>query len=159
MALKSLRTLATSVALLLGAAAQAGPCTSLEPTRWLLGSWIADGGKRIVTETWTEAGPTTFEGEGLTRDPTNGSVVDGEALRLVAMGDGVFYVAKVAHNDYPVAFRLTTCETGRLVFENPGHDFPRRLEYRRVNDDRIEVQVSDGAARGFRLDFRRSPAP
>ena len=159
MAVNSLRMLVTSAALLVGAAAQAGPCTTLEPTRWLLGSWVADSGKRIVTETWTEASPTTFEGEGVTRDGSDGPVVDGEALRLVAMGDGVFYVAKVAHNDYPVAFRLTTCEAGRLVFENPGHDFPRRLEYRRVDGDRLEVHVSDGAERGFRLDFRRSRAP
>ena len=154
-----LRTLVTSVALLVGAVAQAGPCTSLEGARWLLGSWVADGGKRIVTETWTEVSPTTFEGVGVTRDGSDGSVVDGEALRLVAMADGVFYVAKVAHNDYPVAFRLTACDADRLVFENPGHDFPRRLEYRRVDDDRLEVLVSDGAERGFRLDFRRSPAP
>jgi hypothetical protein len=151
--------LVASVALFIGAAAQAGPCTSLEPARWLLGSWVADGGKRIVTETWTEASPTTFEGQGVTRDRTDGPVVDGEELRLVAMGDGVFYVAKVAHNDYPVAFRLTTCEADRLVFENPAHDFPRRLEYQRVDDGRLEVHVSDGAERGFTLDFRRSPAP
>jgi hypothetical protein len=103
----------TSTALLLGAAAQAGPCNSLEPARWLLGSWLADGGKRIVSETWTEASPTTFEGQGVTRERTVGTVVDGESLRLVAMGDG----------------------------------------------DRLEVHVSDGAERGFRLDFRRSPAP
>jgi hypothetical protein len=154
-----LHALVTSVALLIGAAAHAGPCASLEPARWLLGSWIADGGNRIVAETWTEASPTTFEGAGVTRERTDGSVFDGEALRLVAMADGVFYVAKVAHNDYPVAFRLSTCEADRLVFENPGHDFPRRLEYRRVDGDRLEVHVSDGADRGFRLDFRRAPAP
>jgi len=154
-----LNALVTLAALLVGAVAQAGPCNSLEPARWLLGSWVADGGKRIVTETWTEASPTTFEGQGVTRERTDGSVVDGEALRLLAMADGVFYVAKVAHNEYPVAFRLTTCEANRLVFENPGHDFPRRLEYRRVDGDRLEVHVSDGAERGFRLDFRRPPAP
>ena len=154
-----LHALVTTVALLAGAAAQAGPCNSLAPARWLLGAWVADGGKRIITETWTEASPTTFEGQGVTRDRNDGSVVDGEALRLVAMGDGVFYVAKVAHNDYPVAFRLTTCEADRLVFENPGHDFPRRLEYRRVDGDRLEVHVSDGAERGFKLDFRRALAP
>ena len=82
MVVNSLRTLATSVALLLGAAAQAGPCTSLGPARWLLGSWVADGGKRVITETWTEASPATFEGQGVTRERTDGSVVDGEALRL-----------------------------------------------------------------------------
>jgi hypothetical protein len=146
-------------ALLACSSAQADACNSLEAARWLLGSWLADSGKRIVTETWSEASATTYEGAGLTRAAADGKVVDGEALRLVAMADAVFYVAKVAHNDYPVAFRLTTCEPGRLIFENPGHDFPRRLEYRRAGSDRMEVFVSDGAERGFRLVFSRSPAP
>ena len=144
-------------ALLSCASAEASACSSLDAARWLLGSWLADSGKRVVTETWVEASATTFEGAGVTRARADGKVVDGEALRLVAMSDAVFYVAKVAHNDYPVAFRLTTCDAGRLVFENPGHDFPRRLEYRRIDADRMEVLVSDGAERGFRLDFRRSP--
>jgi hypothetical protein len=147
------------VALLACASAQAGPCTSLEGARWLLGSWLADSGKRVITETWKEVSTTTFEGAGITRDRVEEAVVDGEALRLVAMAGAVFYIAKVAHNDYPVAFRLTSCEAERLVFENPDHDFPRRLEYRRVDTDRMEVLVSDGAERGFRLDFRRLPAP
>ena len=112
----ALQALMVAVVLLIGTTAQAGPCTSIEPARWLLGSRIADGGKRIVTETWTEASPTTFEGEGVTRDRGDGSVVEREALRLVAMGDGVFYVAKVAHNESPVAFRLTNCEANRLDF-------------------------------------------
>ena len=146
-------------ALLACASAEASACSSLEAARWLLGSWLADGDNRVVTETWLEASATTFAGAGLTRARTGGKVVDGEALRLVAMADAVFYLAKVAHNDYPVAFRLTTCEADRLVFENPGHDFPRRLEYRRIDADRMEVFVSDGADRGFRLDFRRSPEP
>ncbi len=154
-----LRLLPACAALLACASAEAGACNSLEAARWLLGSWLADSGKRIVTETWIEASATTFEGAGITRARADGNVVDGEALRLVAMADAVFYVAKVAHNDYPVAFRLTNCEPERLVFENPGHDFPRRLEYRRVGTDRMEVFVSDGAERGFRLDFRRSPVP
>lgn len=146
-------------ALLTCVSAEAGACSSLETARWLLGSWLADSGQRVVTETWVEASATTFEGAGVTRARADGKVVDGEGLRLLAMADAVFYVAKVAHNDYPVAFRLTTCDAERLVFENPGHDFPRRLEYRRIDADRMEVFVSDGAERGFRLDFRRSPAP
>ena len=153
------RLLTACAALLACASAEAGACSSLEAARWLLGSWLADSGQRVVTETWVEASATTFEGAGVTRARADGKVVDGEALRLVAMADAVFYVAKVAHNDYPVAFRLTTCDAERLVFENPGHDFPRRLEYRRIDADRMEVFVSDGAERGFRLDFRRSPAP
>ena len=72
--------------------------------------------------------------------------------------DDLAYVAKVAHNERPVAFRLSECEAGRFAFVNPEHDFPRRLEYVRVGEDAMRVRVSDGAENGFELDFRRQQA-
>ena len=74
------------------------------------------------------------------------------------MGDGVFYIAKVGHNDLPVAFRLSECEAGRFAFVNAGHDFPRRLDYVRQGNDRLSVRVSDGGDKGFTLDFARTAA-
>lgn len=136
----------------------AEPCTSLEPARWLIGSWLAPGDSGTIRETWREAGAATFEGEGTTRSRTDDRLLDSEALRLVAMADEVFYVAKVAQNPYPVPFRLVTCDADRLVFENPTHDFPRRIEYRRTGKDAFEAQVSDGANREFTLNFSRAPA-
>jgi hypothetical protein len=139
------------------ACATAPGCDRLDAAQWLVGSWRAESRDSVVTETWTEVGARTYEGRGETRARADGQLRDQEDLRLVAMGDGVFYVAKVAHNDRPVAFRLTTCGDGRLVFENPSHDFPRRIEYRRLDGIRFEVHVSDGAGRGFRLEFTRQP--
>lgn len=133
-------------------------CARLGELSWLVGSWQAETRDSKITETWLAASDATFEGRGITRSLKDGSLRDSEDLRLVAMGDGVFYVAKVAHNERPVAFRLTSCSEGRFVFENAAHDFPRRIEYRRVDDTRFEAHVSDGASRGFRLEFSRAPA-
>lgn len=149
------RMLAGAALLVAAACAQAAPCSNLEPAHWLLGQWEALSGDKRVLETWREVSATTFEGSGVTSARADAAVLDGEDLRLVAMLDAVFYVAKVAHNPYPVAFRMTGCDAGRLVFENPTHDFPRRLEYTRQPDGRLEVTVSDGAERGFKLQFRR----
>jgi hypothetical protein len=135
--------------------AGANPCRSLEPARWLVGSWLAPGEQRVVRETWREVSEATFEGDGSTRSRADERPLDSEVLRLVAMADEVFYLAKVAHNPYPVAFRLVACDADRLVFENPTHDFPRRIEYRRTGADAFEAHISDGAARGFRLNFSR----
>lgn len=139
------------------AVADPAPCSQLDTVAWLVGSWQAESGETTITETWIAASPITLEGRGVTRARADGTVRDAEDLRLVAMGDGVFYVAKVAHNERPVAFRLTACSDGTLVFENPAHDFPRRIEYRRVDALRLAVHVSDGGSRGFRLDFTRQP--
>lgn len=132
-------------------------CRSLDAAHWLPGTWVAIDGDRTVTETWTKMSATTFEGSGVTTKGASQAVVDGESLRLLEMQQGVFYVAKVAHNRLPIAFELTQCSPQRLVFENPAHDFPRRLEYISDGDGAMTVHVTDGASRGFTLNFRRQP--
>lgn len=120
----------------------ADACTSLRSAAWLLGHWTGEHG---VTESWKQAGDRTYEGHGFDGKSS-------ESLRLVEMSGEVFYIAKVAHNELPVAFKLAICGDDLLVFENPDHDFPRRIEYRRDGDALI-VRVSDGAERGFDLKF------
>ena len=148
--------LALLIALLAPLPALAEACGSLNDLRWLLGDWMAEGERTTFHETWTESTPQTFEGAGIERSKPDGAEKGGETLRLVEMSGGVFYVSKVTHNTLPVAFRLTVCDAGSYVFENPAHDFPRRLEYRRDGEDRLVVRVSDGGDKGFTLDFRRA---
>jgi hypothetical protein len=123
--------------------------------QWLLGDWHAEAGEKTWRESWGALDAKTWQGRGIESsksDPARQSVED---LRLVEMGGGVFYVAKVAHNDLPVAFRLVECGEGHLVFSNPSHDFPKRLEYLREPGGRLRVSVGDGAGQGFTLDFAR----
>jgi hypothetical protein len=68
------RLLTAFAALLACASAEAGACSSLEAARWLLGSWLAANGQRVVTETWIEASATTFEGAGITRTRVASSI-------------------------------------------------------------------------------------
>lgn len=153
---RGLRTALLAAALIAApATAPASSCPTLGAAQWLLGDWLADEGGRVVTESWRAAGTRTYEGEGATTARTSEAPADAETLRIVEMSGEVFYLAKVAHNPYPVTFRLTTCSGTRLVFENPRHDFPRRLEYVLVDDTTMTVAVTDGAQRGFTLRFRR----
>ncbi len=150
-----MRTTVILMALLAPIPVLAVDCGSLNDLRWLLGDWKAEGEQTTFHESWTESAPQTFEGTGIERSKPECAEKSREALRLVEMAGGVYYVSKVTHNELPVAFRLTACEGGTYVFENPAHDFPRRLEYRREGDDRLAVRVSDGGEKGFTLDFRR----
>jgi hypothetical protein len=144
---------------LLSGPAFADTCRTLASLDWLLGQWVADGAKSTIHESWTARTPTTWEGEGVEASNADPAKTSREDLRLVAMADGVFYVAKVAHNELPVAFRLSECAGDRFVFVNPAHDFPRRLDYVRQGGDRMSVRVSDGADQGFTLNFERVPGP
>jgi hypothetical protein len=141
------------------AAGSAPSCDSLASLRWLLGDWVADGSNTSFHESWTEVAPHTFEGAGIEHAKPDGAIKGAEVLRLVEMAGGVFYISKVTHNELPVAFRLNQCADGRFVFDNPTHDFPRRLEYLLAPDGGLTVKVSDGADKGFSLNFARSAAP
>jgi len=138
-------------------AASASECGSLDSMRWLLGEWLADDSKSTWRESWTAIGPKTWEGRGIETSKSDPGKQSTEELRLVEMGGSVFYLAKVTHNELPIPFHLVDCGDGRLVFANPAHDFPRRLEYERQADGRLHVRISDGGDKGFTLDFAREP--
>lgn len=148
--------------------APAAACDGLEQLHWMLGDWRQESeGQRPRFELWAPVSPGTYEGTGgvWTAD---GPVV-GEDLRLVVMMGQVFYLAKVPGNDRPIAFGPGQCgrsesgssPSGReaVMFANPTHDFPRRLEYRLRDLDTLEVTVSDGEGQGFTLEFRRVGPP
>ncbi len=134
-------------------------CGALSSLEWLLGEWVADGEKSEFRESWAARGPWTWEGRGVEASKSDPAKSSAEELRLVEMAGGVFYLSKVAHNELPVAFRLSECADGRFAFVNPAHDFPKRLDYVREGEDRLRVRVSDGADKGFTLDFTRAPVP
>jgi len=132
-------------------AAQAD-CSSLQVAEWLVGEWQGTRGANRLVERWEKLSAQTFEGKGTTT--RDAKVVESEELRLVLMEQRVFYVAKVAQNALPVAFALTQCDGQRLVFENPAHDFPKKLEYQLTGPTTFSVRVSAGE-RGYTLTFNR----
>ena len=139
-------------------AAGAADCRSLESVEWILGEWTSAAGEVSIREYWHRVSDLTFEGESITRSLADDDIVNYETLRLVSMSDGVFYIAKVAHNEFPVPFRLTHCADGEAVFENPLHDAPERLVYRLLEGadaGALEVRVEGGEMDDFSLLFYR----
>jgi ketosteroid isomerase-like protein len=155
----SIQLSAVALALIAAPApAFAEQCRTLAPLDWLIGDWVAEQEQSTLRESWVVGTSQSWEGRGVETSKAVPASSNAEELRLVQMGDGVYYVAKVAHNPLPVAFRLNECAGGRFVFENPAHDFPKRLEYLRETDDRLVIRVSDGGAKGFTLNFTRVPS-
>lgn len=157
---RSLALLATLFALSTGGArlAAAADCHALKELTWLLGTWRVETETRQVYERWAAISTETWEGYGETRargaEGAPGELLESEALRLVEMAGEVYYLAKVAHNPLPVAFRLTQCGPSFAVFENRAHDFPRVIAYR-LEKGTLIAEVSDGEAggRSFTLRF------
>jgi hypothetical protein len=143
-------------------AAQEQPCESLDAVEWMLGDWTRSARTSEIRETWRRVSDDTFEGESITTSTDTGEVLAYESLRLVAMSDGVFYIAKVAEHDLPVPFRLTQCTDTVAVFEDPEHDAPDRLIYDRsvaAEEDAsadLLVTLEGDAMKTFTLRFTRT---
>ena len=134
----------------------ASPPIPLRSVHWLLGDWIADDGENVTRESWTEVSPRTFEGFGESRSRISNALKTSESLRLVEMSGDIYYVAKVPHNDRPIAFKLTHYSDNSIIFENPTHDFPKKLEYEYDGESRLVVTVSDGKNKAFKVYYTRS---
>lgn len=134
----------------------AEPCDSLEGLKWLLGEWTSHDGESVTVESWSAVSSQTMEGSGVTREKSTDKVVHSESLRLVSMSGGVYYLAKVGHNPLPVAFKLVECDESHAVFENDGHDFPRKLDYQFDGEKKLVVAVTGKDGKGFTLNFEKS---
>lgn len=120
------------------------PRGALTALGWIRGRWCGPQGSGTFCERWREGPDGSFVGEG--EFVREGARVSGEALRIEARADGVFYVA-TPEGEPATAFRLTRITADEAVFENPQHDFPTRITYRRHGGDGLEAWVEGGARR------------
>lgn len=75
----------------------------------------------------------------------NGKTVGWEFVVIREVEGKLAYVAK-PHNQAEATFPAVKLEDGEVVFENPSHDFPQRIIYRR-NGDGVDARI-EGMAKG-----------
>ncbi|APR82245.1 Hypothetical protein A7982_07594 [Minicystis rosea] len=120
----------------------------LSPARFFLGAWT-DG---TETERWSFAGATLF-GVGFT--VKDGRTRSFEAMFIQARGGALRFTAR-PEGARSVPFPERSHADGRVTFENPAHDFPRRVLYRRDGDG-LAARVENDT-RGVDFAYRSTPA-
>ena len=53
----------------------------------------------------------------------------------------------------PIAFKMTKAEGNMFVFENPQHDFPKRIVYKLITTDSLHAFIDDGTEAGKKQNF------
>ncbi len=102
--------------------------TPMQKLLWIVDSWVSpDGSDSRSYEEWKVTGDNLYEGSSKTIK--NGEVTFSESLKIENTPDGIYYVADVPHNPAPVKFLLTNVSDTSAVFENPEHDFPKKITY------------------------------
>ncbi|MEM7246199.1 MAG: DUF6265 family protein [Acidobacteriota bacterium] len=103
-----------------------GATCRLEHLAWLSGHWRREKGQRVSEELWMPpAGGLML---GVHRDLQPNGTAFFEYLRIEERKGRLVYVAS-PRGQGTTEFTLVECGPRSVVFENPTHDFPRRIRY------------------------------
>lgn len=143
--------LAWSVAAAIPAAAAGG--AAIDQLAWMSGTWGADKDGRWTEEHWTA--PRGGLMLGVNRTGAGDAARGFEFLRIQAGSDGVLSYWAAPAGQAPVPFRLTASTADSVTFENPQHDFPTVITYRREGD-RLQATISGpGGAKAMSWTWQR----
>ncbi|WP_126971036.1 DUF6265 family protein [Gynurincola endophyticus] len=126
-------------------------CTQVmfaQPTMpsFLQGIWKVEG--KEIYERWDKMNDQHLKG--FSYKLIDNQIVITEYLDLTYINNEILYGATVIGQNQgkKVDFKLT--KTGNIyTFNNPAHDFPKRIVYERISDREVLVNVSDGQQKQF----------
>lgn len=138
-----------------GARAQENPLLTLD---WMAGCWEQRQGESVTTEMWSAPAGALMIGGSHTVIGDRSRMF--EHLRITRGQETLVYTA-IPSGQAETDFTATMISDTLVVFENPEHDFPTRIDYRPVAPDSLVARVTgpgdDGSEQGFYVRMRRIP--
>lgn len=132
---------------------------SLNALSWLAGCWEGGSGIRKTFEQWMKPEGGTMIG--MSRTVVGEKTREYEFIVIREQEDGIYYIASPS-GQKGTSFRLMRVDDHEAIFENPEHDFPQRISYRRVGDDSLHARIegnSKGTMRGVDFPMKRAHCP
>jgi hypothetical protein len=130
---------------------------SVDQLAWLQGCWESASGQRVIEERWMA--PRGGAMIGVSRTISNDRMSEYELMVIAATTDALTFTAHPSGQAAAVFTAQSATATG-VVFENPTHDFPQRVSYRRAGADRLQAWIDgsmNGASRRVGFSYRRVP--
>lgn len=129
---------------------------SVQSAGWLAGCWEMTRGTTVIHEQWMA--PNGGLMMGMSRTVVRDSAREYEQLRIERRATGVAYVA-FPSGQVETAFPATALTDSTLVFNNPTHDFPQQISYRRVSKDSVIARIeglNQGKPQAINFPMRRA---
>jgi len=136
-----------------GMLSSASQRSGVDRLKWISGCWAFDDGKERTEETWMKpAGQSMI---GMSRTVAGGKTVFTEHLQIREANGQISYIVALGMGAKSVVFKLIKSSDNEVVFENPEHDFPQRIIYRRESTDALFARI-EGQEKGVNkaMDFR-----
>jgi hypothetical protein len=106
-----------------------------EPMKWVLGTWKINAGTNIIVEEWKMSNDSTLTGKSyFLRNGTD--TIPQETIDITFRNEVWYYIPTVKNqnNAQPVPFKVIFLRGSEFICENPAHDFPQRIAYRRIKN-------------------------
>lgn len=122
---------------------------------WMQGCWSRAGSESGTVEQWmAPAGGTML---GMSRTVKNGKTIEHEFIQIREVEPGVLGYIASPSRQATATFKLARHENETWTFENPAHDFPQKVIYRKEGADlvaRIEG-TKNGKTRAIDFPMKR----
>lgn len=114
---------------------------NFENLEWLIGTWDLANAKPGTnnTESWSRISDSELSGYGVT--VRGGDTIMIEKMKIMQKNHKMFYVADIKENKEPVFFELVEITENEFVCENPQHDFPKMIVYKKI-DNMLKATIS-----------------
>jgi hypothetical protein len=123
------------------------PTSSVDPLRFLTGCWERRTARGTVEERWSPPKGGMLQGMG--RTFLGDSLVEYEFVLIRETGGRVVYEAHPS-GQAPNTFPLKTISDTLAEFEDPAHDYPQRVGYRKAGADSLIAWIDGTTPRGPR---------
>lgn len=130
---------------------------SLAELSWLSGCWAREGAEPGSGEMWTAPAAGTLLG--ISRTVKAGKTVEHEFMQIREEAPGRIAFIALPSGQSETRFEWVQSGAGEWVFENPNHDFPQRVVYRREAPDELHAWVEgtlNGKHKKFDFRYRRA---
>lgn len=131
------------------------------PLERLAGKWEDVDSENKFYEEWIVAGDSMLIGKGYVM--VSADTVFIENLRILKEKEGTFYQVNLSSNQSEkpevVKFKMTSSGETDIVFENPQHDFPKKITYRMISNTEMRVflnGIENGTFGETRFSFVRT---
>ena len=134
------------VALMFISFSACGQNANLEEVEFLVGTWKIEGKQNY--ESWAKE-DNRLTGQSYKIE--NGQKVVSETIELKKVENQIVYTAKVfdQNEGKSIPFILKSSKNDLFSFENPTHDFPKKIQYQILNEHKLYVSVLGEDDKGF----------
>lgn len=115
----------------------------LQKMEWLVGEWEQKLPNGIITEIWKKENDSTYSGKSFFVKEEE-DTIHSETIVLSQRKDKLLYIPTVngQNNDEPVTFTMSSDAEDKFTFENPTHDYPQKISYKKSNATTLMTSIS-----------------